>query len=107
MRLSALLKVLRYRSWTGASWQAILSVLANHRTLLLLATGCGKSLCYQLPAYLLLGCLLGWAVDSAVAFYVTIAKAAGGGFHACGLPAGLPYVRPTRTPPGLLALWLE
>ncbi len=41
------------------------------------------------------------------ALCVTIAKAAGGGFHACGLPAGLPYVRPTRTPPGLLALWLE
>eukprot|EP00928_Gymnodinium_smaydae_P058699 TRINITY_DN4188_c3_g1_i1.p1 TRINITY_DN4188_c3_g1~~TRINITY_DN4188_c3_g1_i1.p1 ORF type:complete len:1254 (+),score=187.56 TRINITY_DN4188_c3_g1_i1:87-3848(+) len=33
--------------------EAVLSVLAGKSTLLLLATGSGKSLCYQLPAFLL------------------------------------------------------
>ncbi|CAE7862784.1 RECQL4, partial [Symbiodinium microadriaticum] len=50
---TVLQEVFGHEAFRQGQREAILSVLANHRTLLLLATGCGKSLCYQLPAYLL------------------------------------------------------
>lgn len=50
-------------NWTlqAEKFQAVLSLLELKRTLLLLATGSGKSLCYQLPAYLCLGCHAGFS----------------------------------------------
>mmetsp|Transcript_46468 Transcript_46468/g.108233 ORF Transcript_46468/g.108233 Transcript_46468/m.108233 type:complete len:942 (-) Transcript_46468:115-2940(-) len=46
-------EVFGHESFRPGQQQAIANVLASRKTLLLLATGCGKSLCYQLPAFLL------------------------------------------------------
>ncbi|CAE6909244.1 RECQL4 [Symbiodinium natans] len=50
---AVLQEVFGHEAFRPGQREAILSVLASHHTLLLLATGSGKSLCYQLPAYLL------------------------------------------------------
>lgn len=46
-------EVFGHESFRPGQMEAVLSLLQMKRTLLLLATGSGKSLCYQLPAYLL------------------------------------------------------
>lgn len=46
-------EVFGHESFRPGQMEAVLAVLDLKRTLLLLATGSGKSLCYQLPAYLL------------------------------------------------------
>eukprot|EP00930_Biecheleria_cincta_P041557 TRINITY_DN28509_c0_g1_i1.p1 TRINITY_DN28509_c0_g1~~TRINITY_DN28509_c0_g1_i1.p1 ORF type:complete len:1435 (+),score=246.83 TRINITY_DN28509_c0_g1_i1:25-4305(+) len=52
--LTAVLQsVFGHEKFRAGQQEAISSVLACQHTLLLLSTGCGKSLCYQLPAYLL------------------------------------------------------
>jgi len=50
---AVLQQVFGHSDFRPGQQEAILSVLGGHQTLLLLATGSGKSLCYQLPAYLL------------------------------------------------------
>lgn len=46
------LKMFKYSSFRPGQEKAILRILQGLPTLLVLATGSGKSLCYQLPAYL-------------------------------------------------------
>lgn len=46
-------EVFGHESFRPGQMEAVISVLDLKRTLLLLSTGSGKSLCYQLPAYLL------------------------------------------------------
>ena len=60
--MSTLEKVLQdsfgYTSFRVGQKEAIESVLKNKDTLVMLPTGTGKSLCYQLPAYILDGVTL-------------------------------------------------
>eukprot|EP00434_Breviolum_minutum_P029317 symbB.v1.2.025930.t2/scaffold2553.1/size78617/4 len=51
--IRVLREVFGHESFRPGQMEAVLSLLELKRTLLLLATGSGKSLCYQLPAYLL------------------------------------------------------
>lgn len=46
-------KVFNHEEFRPGQQEAVSSVLARQKTLLLLSTGSGKSLCYQIPAYLL------------------------------------------------------
>lgn len=46
-------KYFGYQSFRAGQKETVLSVLAGYDTLAMLATGTGKSLCYQLPTYLL------------------------------------------------------
>lgn len=50
---AVLQQVFGHAEFRAGQQEAISSVLGSQHTLLLLSTGCGKSLCYQLPAYLL------------------------------------------------------
>mmetsp|Transcript_12412 Transcript_12412/g.29225 ORF Transcript_12412/g.29225 Transcript_12412/m.29225 type:complete len:1197 (+) Transcript_12412:48-3638(+) len=45
--------VFRHEAFRPGQQEAVSNILAGIKTLLLLATGCGKSLCYQLPAFVL------------------------------------------------------
>ncbi len=55
---SALEKYFGFRDFKGTQEQAINSILAGRDTFVIMPTGGGKSLCYQLPAMMMPGCAI-------------------------------------------------
>ena len=50
--LDTLRQVFKHKNFRGKQQEAIESVLNGHNTLLVMPTGCGKTVCYAVPAVL-------------------------------------------------------